>query len=229
MQERFVRFGRYGLASVFHWPNGKTSTCVVTCHGLNSTKDSPKYVGIARRFCAEGLTVLRFDSRGCGGSRGLFEDTTLTGRIEDLETALDFVQEKGFLNVGVMGSSIGGTVSILTAAKDERVKALVTWAAPCHLDELLQGEIIEGLEKLRGDAGKHDVVRAVRDIYCPILIVHGNLDDLVSTSHANALYKNANQPKDCKMIDGADHMFTASVHRKKALELTLDWFKKHLN
>ncbi len=228
MQERFVRFGKYGLAGVFHSPNEKASSCVITCHGLFSTKDSGKYVDTAGRLCGEGLAVLRFDFRGCGESWGLFEDTSLTGRMEDLESALDFVQEKGYLNIGLMGSSLGGTVSILTAAKDERVRALVTWAAPCSLGELFREGIIEGLEDLRRDAGKYDVITAVRDIYCPFLIVHGSLDELVSISDANTLYKNANEPKDITVINGSDHRFSASVHRRKAIELTLDWFGKHL-
>jgi len=68
--------------------------------------------------------------------------------MEDLEDALIFVQEQGYESVGVMGSSLGGTVAVLTAAKDKRVKALVTWATPSRLDELFQGEVIKGLENL---------------------------------------------------------------------------------
>lgn len=228
MQEKFVRFGQYGLASVLHSPNEKTSICVITCHGLFSSKDSEKYVDIAEGLCREDIAVLRFDFRGCGESWGLFEETSLTRRMEDLSSALDFMEKKGYLNTGVMGSSLGGTASILTAAKDERVKALVTWAAPCSLDELFREGIIERLENLRLDAKKYDVVTALRDTCCPILIVHGSLDELVPTSDANALYKNANEPKDIKMINGADHRFIASIHRRKAIELTVDWFRKHL-
>ena len=228
MKENFVRFGEYGLAGVFHSPNEKTSACVITCHGLYSSKDSEKYVGIGRRFCGEGLAVLRFDFRGCGESGGLFEDTSLTGRIEDLKSALDFVEERGYESVGVMGSSLGGTVSILTAAKDRRVKALVTWATPCYLDELFRGEVIEGFEKLRQDVSKYDVVKAVKETHCPVMIVHGSLDEQVPLSHAEVLYDNANEPKDIQVIEGGDHRLTNLIHRRRAVELTLDWFKKYL-
>lgn len=227
MKENFVRFGEYGLAGVLHSPNKKTSACVITCHGLYSTKDSEKYVDSAHRFCGEDLAVLRFDFRGCGESGGLFEDTSLTGRVEDLEAALDFVQERGYENVGVMGSSLGGTVSVLTA-RDRRIMALVTWAAPCHLEELFRKGVIEGLERLRQDASKYDVVKAVKAIHCPILIVHGTLDEQVPLSHADVLYENANEPKEIEIIKGADHRFTNSTHRRKATELTLNWFKKYL-
>ena len=228
MKEKNVRFGEHGLAGVFHSPREKASTCVITCHGLYSSKDSEKYIDIARRFCGEGLAVLRFDFRGCGESVGLFEDTSVTGRMEDLEDALDLVQEQGYESVGVMGSSLGGTVAVLTAAKDKRVKALVTWATPCRLDELFRGEVIRGLEKLRQDVSKHNVAKAVKEVHCPILIIHGSLDKQVPLFHAEGLYENANEPKNIQIIESADHRITNPIHRRRAVELTLDWFKKYL-
>jgi dipeptidyl aminopeptidase/acylaminoacyl peptidase len=229
MKEKTVRFGKYGLAGVFHSPGEEAATCVITCHGLYSSKDSEKYVGIAHRFCREGLAVLRFDFRGSGESGGRLKETSLTGRIEDLEDASDFVREQGYESVGVMGSSLGGTVAILTAVKNKRVKALVTWATPCHLDELFRGEKTEGLEKLRHDVSKYDVVKAVEELYCPVLIVHGSRDEQVPLSHAEVLYENANEPKNFQIIEGGDHRLTKLFHRRKAVELTLDWFKRYLN
>jgi len=228
MKEKFVRFGEYGLAGVLHSPSEVASACVITCHGLYSGKDSEKYVEVGRRFCGEGFAVLRFDFRGCGESGGRLEDTSLTGRMEDLESALDFVQEQGYGRIGVMGSSLGGTVAVLTAAKDRRIKALVTWATPCRLDELFRGEVIEGLERLRQDAEKYDVVKAAKEIQCPILIVHGSLDEQVPLSHANVLYENAKEPKDIQIVESADHRLTDPIHRRRAVELTLGWFKKYL-
>jgi dipeptidyl aminopeptidase/acylaminoacyl peptidase len=228
MKENSVRFGEYGLAGVFHSPNEKTSACVITCHGLYSSKDSEKYVGIGQRFCEEGLAVLRFDFRGCGESEGLLEETSLTGRIEDLESALNFVDGQGYKNMGVMGSSLGGTVAVLTVAKDRRIKALVTWATPYHLGELFRGDVIEGLERLRQDVSKYDVVKALKETRCPILIVHGSLDEIVPLSHAKVLYENAKEPKDIQIIEGANHRLTDPIHRRRAIELTLEWFKKYL-
>jgi len=227
MKESFVRFGEYGLAGVLHSPDEETSACVITCHGLYSSKDSEKCVEVGRRFCGEGLAVLRFDFRGCGESRGLFEDTSLTGRIEDLESALDFVEKQGYESIGVMGRSLGGSVAVLTAAKDRRIKTLVTWATPCHLDELFRG-LLEGFEKLRQNVSKYDVVKALKEMHCPVLVVHGSLDEQVPLSHAKVLYENAKEPKDIQIIVGADHRLTDPSHRRRAVELTLEWFKKYL-
>jgi dipeptidyl aminopeptidase/acylaminoacyl peptidase len=228
MNEKKFRFGEQRITGVIRSPHEETSACVITCHGLYSSKDSEKYVSIAHRFCAEGLAFFRFDFRGCGESGGLFGDTSLTGRMEDLEEALDFIQEEGYESVGVMGSSLGGTVAVLTAAKDKRVEALVTWATPCCLEELVQWEVIKGLEKLRLDVSRYDVAKAVKEVHCPILVIHGNLDKQVPLFNAEVLIENANQPKNIQIIQGADHRFTNPIHRRRAVELTLDWFKKYL-
>ncbi len=228
MKEKDVKFSKHSLAGVFHSPRKSTSTCIITCHGLCSNKDSEKYVNIAQRFCREGLSILRFDFRGCGESGGLFENTSITGRMEDFKDALDFVQEQGYDNTGIVGSSLGGTVGVLTAAKDRRVRALAIWATPCHLSELFQGEAFNGLVRLREDVSNHNVAKAIKEVHCPILITHGSLDEQVPLSHAKTLYKNANKPKSVRVIEGADHRFACIIHRRKAVELTVNWFKKYL-
>jgi len=82
------------LAGVIHHPSGKKRGCVITCHGLLSSKDSDKFITLGELFAEEGLTVLRFDFSGCGESEGRFEDTTITGRNEDLLAALSFMQTR---------------------------------------------------------------------------------------------------------------------------------------
>jgi dipeptidyl aminopeptidase/acylaminoacyl peptidase len=97
------------------------------------------------------------------------------------------------------------------------------------MDELFRGEKIEGLEKLRHDFSKYDVITAVKELHCPLLIIHGSRDEQVPLSHAEVLYENANEPKNFQIIEGGDHRLTNLSHRRRAIELTLDWFKRYLN
>lgn len=58
---------------------------------------------------------------------GEFEDVSLTGRIKDYRSALQFLQDTGEVDarrLGVIGSSFGGMVAV--AAQDRRTKAMVT-------------------------------------------------------------------------------------------------------
>lgn len=228
---RYVRFGDGRLAGVLHSPYKEALACIVTCHGLYSSKDSEKYISIAHRFIQaskQAFAVFRFDFTGCGESEGNFKDTTLTRRIEDLEYALDFLEQQAYENIGVMGSSLGGCVSILTAEKDRRIKALTTWATPYYFKELFTKEAVRDLPKLWRDIQRYNMAKAVKKVNCPIMIIHGSSDELVPISHAYALHDNANEPKVIRIIEGGDHRFTNPSHRKRAIELTLGWFKSYL-
>ena len=72
------------------------------------------------------------------------------------------------------------------------------------------------------------MAKAVRELSCPLLIVHGSLDEQVPLSHAEVLYENANEPKNFQIIEDGDHRLTNPHHRRRAIELTLGWFKQYL-
>jgi len=133
------------ILSTFHFENQKllgnlhlpyqNAACVITLHGLESSKDSGKWPIIAARLTDEGCACLRFNFRGCGGgpekSEGEFEDVSLTGRIRDYTCALQFLQDTGKVDMRrliVIGSSFGGMVAV--AAQDKRIKAMVCLSTP---------------------------------------------------------------------------------------------------
>ncbi len=92
-------------------------------------------------FSDSGIALLRFDFSGCGQSDGRIEESTLSGRVADLEAVLDFMEDRGWHHpFGLMGSSFGGYAAILAAAQDKRVGALATLATPLFLGRLLAPE-----------------------------------------------------------------------------------------
>ena len=211
-----------------HLPRIK-APCVITLHGLESSKDSGKWPTIASRLYAEGYACLRFNFRGCGEgperSEGKLEDVSLTGRIKDYRSALQFLQDTGRVNVhrlGVIGSSFGGMVAV--AAQDKQIKAMVTLSTPYKI-ESPSGRGLERqfLEDLR----KYDLLKAIRRA-SPILILHGSSDEVVPVEHSQKLYEATAEPKRLEMIEGADHVFSRSEHLDKVTGLSLEWFKKYL-
>jgi len=64
-----------------------------------------------------GIATFRFDFFGHGESQGPFEQLTNTLAVEQALAALDFVRQRGYRQIGLMGSSFGGLVSILSAAQ----------------------------------------------------------------------------------------------------------------
>jgi len=77
------------------------------------------------------------------------------------------------------------------------------------------------------DLRNYDLLQAVRNAP-PILILHGSSDEVVPPTHAHKLYEAAREPKRLEIIKGADHVFSQRDQLKKVIDLSLEWFKKHL-
>ena len=222
------------LTGIIHHPNQPSSRCVITCHGLFSDKGSDKFVSIGEHFSQEGIMVLRFDFRGCGESDGKIEDTTITGRKEDLNAALSFIRvHKPSVahTIGLLGSSMGGFISLCVAASDQMIKAVTAWATPFSFDGLREviasSDSPQLKEEFYQDAGHYDASQFVPQVK-NLLLIHGDRDETVPADHAERLYQKAIEPKRLEIVRGADHIFSSPALRKKAISYSLNWFKKHL-
>ena len=222
------------LVGIIHHPDRLSSMCVIACHGLFSDKESDKFTAIGERFAKENIIVLRFDFRGCGESDGKIEDTTITGRSEDLRAALSYVRtHKPSVShtIGLLGSSMGGYISLLVASSDQVVKAVVAWATPFSFDGLRETIASSNSPQLKEDfyhdASSYDTGKFVPQVK-NLMLLHGDRDDTVPPDHAKRLYQLASKPKQLEIIKGADHTFSNPKLREKAISYSLNWFKKYL-
>lgn len=220
--------------------------CVVLSHGYMSNRGGEKHVQVGYRFPLEGIAVLRFDHRGAinGESSGKFEDTTLTGRVADLAAALDYlktVKEIDGSRIGLLGSSMGG-MTILALPKNESIKAIVLLSTPTAFpplnaagkESLAPSGYLQYPDGARikkaffDDLSRYTLREEVKKIHCPLLIVHGDVDEVVPRHQAFMLYQDAGQTKQLRLIAGGDHSFSSTETMNEVLALALDWFKKYL-
>lgn len=221
------------IAGMLHLPDVERPPCVIASHGLLSNKDSEKYISLGDRFSRKGIALLRFDFRGCGESEGKISESTVSDRLEDLNMAIGFVRSHPHINprIGLMGSSLGGFISLIRAAADQGIRAVVTWATPFTLAGLErekgQGEMISLGERFFNDIKVHDLTSALgKVVNC--LVIHGDRDELVPVEQAGMIYEYLNEPKKMEIIEGGDHRLTHADHREKAIEMSLGWFKRYL-
>jgi uncharacterized protein len=237
MEERvqFKTPGGVTLIGTLSLPAERISTGVVTCHGMLSTKDGPKHVGLAQRLTKRGHAVLRFDFQGRGESPGDLLGMTFSRQVEECRAAINVVRGYGVSRLALLGSSMGGTVAVLAAA-DEKLAALVTMAAigrPAEMPARMVGA--QGLKnwKRRGamrvegqavgyalveDAQRVDVAGAAKRISCPWRIIHGEADEVVPVSEARVLSEAAGPRAELIIISGADHQFSQPEIREKLLD-----------
>jgi uncharacterized protein len=220
---------------------------VVLCHGIPSgqpVEGDPGYEGLARELARHGYISLFFNFRGAGFSRG---DFSLRGWADDLQAVLDlaFGGQGVFAavdpgRVALWGYSGGGAAAILQAARDHRVAAVVSLAAPDGLDRIFPretlGEFIRhcrtvGLIRTEGyppdEEGFYRELMACRPVDfvarispTPLLIVHGTADETVPASSAVSLYEAAKEPRDLVLIERGEHKLR---HNGQATAAALDW------
>lgn len=205
------------LSTVIH--HSLPDRFIVCCHGLYSSKESKKYVEMAKMAGKKDISVIRFDFRGCGESAGGIHDSTLGNRAEDLRQVIKYVRRKfNSPKIALFGSSLGGMVAIVVSATDSKISSLAVLSTPCEI----KGDLGMG-EEFMEDLKNYDILEAVKRVP-PILVIHGRNDELVPVEHAERIYAGA--PKDKKiMFFDADHSF--SVFRKEALAEVLKWMEKH--
>ncbi len=229
----FFRSEGQRISGVLHLPEKGNPPCVIASHGLLSSKDSDKYIALGEKIAQQGIAMLRFDFRGIGESEGKIEDDTVTRRVTDLGSAIDFIRSFPGLGerIGLVGSSLGGFISLIQASMDKELKALVTWATPFHMDDLGSKEQEEDYslpgEAFFKDLPKHRLLPLLPKVSNG-LVIHGEADELVPLDQALRIFQNLSLPKEIHVVGGADHRLLNPDHRQRALDLTVDWFKKYL-
>lgn len=110
------QFG-HQIAGLLATPDRPTDRLAVLCHGFLSHKNSTTNKTLTGLLIDRDIATLRFDFFGHGDSQGPFEDITTTIGIAQATAALEEAVSRGFRQVSLVGSSFGGLVSILTAAR----------------------------------------------------------------------------------------------------------------
>ncbi|MFZ1057917.1 MAG: alpha/beta fold hydrolase [Candidatus Rokuibacteriota bacterium] len=227
-----IAIGGQKLALVLHLPARLPASCVVACHGLAASKDSEKYLLLGREFPKAGLALCRFDFRGSGESDGAYAESTVAGRIADLEAVLDFLATHPALDrrFGLLGSSMGGFVALHVAARRRLAMPVVTWNAPATLRGLQRStaEDVAGLGQAFFDEMAPGALADTPAGVAFSLTIQAERDEVVPPSHGQILFDRAADPRELHVIKSADHRLTDMTHRMEAVSLSLDWFIRHL-
>ena len=153
-----------------------------------------------------GFPVLRMNFRGTGLSQG--EHDYGNGEVDDVRTALDWLDAEFHLPLILGGFSFGAAVGLRAACADDRVRAVIgvgTPVAPVAADT--EEPRVYTYEFLR-DCGK------------PKLFVSGARDQFGPRTKLEAMVTSVPEPKKLVVIEGADHFFEGRLRElREAIEL----------
>ena len=211
---------------------------VLFSHGLFSSKDGYKITQMAEYIVNTGYTLMTFDFTFSGESPGDIYDISVMQEVDDLLRAAGVFGEKGIENVHLMGSSMGGVVSILAGSSDFlSPESIILIATPLMFDGLIPADIsdneneegmvyISGVQvnkKFINELKSLDVASAVEKITCPVLLIHGKLDAVVRLKDFERIKKLLTSDCDSLLIEDGDHNLTDEKHLNLIKEKVKNW------
>jgi putative redox protein len=223
------------IAGIMEWPHGNPRAFAVFSHCFTCGKDLKATVRISRRLAESGICVLRYDFTGLGDSEGDFSQTNFTTNCLDIRAAADFLEQQFSSPRLLIGHSLGGTASVVTANHIESVQAVATIAAPGSTHRLAgflaesnpqiesHGEGIVAIggfnyllrRQLLEDLRSYDIESEIARLRAPILIFHSPIDRTLPYNRGLRMFEAATSAKSFITLDGSDHLLVekpADVH-----------------
>ncbi len=188
---------------------GDTDAAILLLHGLGGTRVQLSH--IARRLNEQGWAVLLIDQRG-HGEHPL--NLTTFGRAESLDAlgAIEWLRERDDIDpgrIGIYGASMGATTCIHAASQDPDIACAVADSSYAVFDDQVKFELERDGPKVRvperwraffinlfqryepvliGEwANYPDPVDTIKDIQCPLFLIHGELDMRIQADDLNKL------------------------------------------
>jgi len=184
---------------------GEISPAVAVIHGWGG--NAGHMLPFASLLHDQGYAVLLLDARNHGQSDA-DGHSSMPRFAEDLEHGLDWMRQQPGIdpqNLFLLGHSVGAAATLLLASRRQDLSGVVSISAFAHPEELMRRQMqshhipyvpvgwlllayIQRTIKARFD----DIApcNTIRQISCPVLLVHGEKDKVVPAADAQRIYAN---------------------------------------
>ena len=217
---------------------------VVLVHGFKGFARFAFFPWLADQLAASGFTAVTFNFSGSGVGDDYetfsdpdgFAENSYTRELHDLSLVIAESERRGWTGpqFGLIGHTRGGAVALLHAARDARIRALVTWSAISSVvrwtDEQMSawrergyqevtnsrtGQTFRVSTTLLDETDEHHLGRlnlrlAASTLLCPWLIVHGDADETVPFAEGELLLAASDGRAELVRVSGGTHTFNVA-------------------
>jgi putative redox protein len=233
------------LAGTLHQPAGPPVGAVIAGHCFTCSRHTSVLRYICSSLCEAGFAALRFDFSGNGQSEGRFERSTWSKQILEMEAAIKLMLSKGFTWIGLAGHSLGAAIALLAARRLDNIAAVCRIAGKINTTGPMQfltsaqqetlaqtgraeftsrGRQLTINQEFFDDAQRHDLVAVTRSMTIPMLVVHGDRDEIIPVAEAHRAHEVNPRQVELRIIEGGDHMFARPQHRQQVVAAVTSWF-----
>ena len=189
------------LEALLNVGGGSATHAAVVCHPhplFGGTLHNKVVFHAAKALHGSGWPVLRFNFRGTGLSEGVHDNGQ--GEVDDVRTALDWLDHEFRLPLVFCGFSFGAAVGLRAASADDRVTALIGLGTP-----------VTPVDDRAYDLG------FLQTSTKPKLFLSGDRDQFGPRSKLEAFVAALPEPKQLTLISGADHFFEGRLSEMRTV------------
>ncbi len=208
--------------SLLAWfaPPSTAMPVVVVFHGNAGNLSYRAF--IADVFIKKGYGVYLAEYRGYGGNGGT---PTETGFYADGRAAIKWIREKGYKDSEtiIYGESIGTGVAVQMAT-EFKPRLLILQSAYSSFAEVAKTRFwFLPVDLMLFD--RFDSDKKIGQVSAPVLIIHGEVDNIIPIGLAKTLYEATNEPKTFIALPEASHN---DVYEHGAGDKITEWLQQQL-
>ncbi len=223
---------------------------IIMCHGYTSDKSMEgRTEALANKLTLSGFNCFAFDFSGCGESED--DSLSLTKEVEDLNSAVKFINSLGYKKIAFYGHSLGALICLMAYKPEIITMVLSAPLTDTIIDELKiaypqelfnelreKGQITLEIKKVLRNSIVIDKMmiddfqelnqkEILSKVKCPLLLIHGNAGSeepqlLAKTQRGIKYLTSINK---LEIVNSAGHNF--ENHIDTLTQLTVDWFQKY--
>jgi fermentation-respiration switch protein FrsA (DUF1100 family) len=181
--------------SAIYLPNPDARYTILYSHG--NAEDIGQLLPVLEEIKGWGFSVFAYDYRGYGTSSGTSSEANA---YRDEDAAYDYLVN----NLGItasriiaLGRSLGGAVAVDLAHK-RKLGGLIVESSFVTAYRVLTHIPLLPFDKFKS-------ISKIKQIHCPVLVIHGKRDEVIPFWHGERLFQEANEPKLSLWVEGAGH------------------------
>ncbi|MGA2960579.1 MAG: alpha/beta hydrolase [Candidatus Korobacteraceae bacterium] len=187
--------------SAKYLPNANARFTLLFSHG--NAEDIGYDTPLLEAIRDAGFSVFAYDYQGYGTSEGKPSEERVYEDVEAVYVYLTDTLHVPPSRIIALGRSLGAAAAVDLAAR-RPIAGLIMESAFTSAFRVLTRVAILPFDKFPNLA-------KIREVRCPVLVIHGKSDDIISFHHGRTLFATANEPKRSYWVEQAGHNDLAMI------------------